>query len=73
MNLVKSSKYGLSPEEIERHALSGERFKTIFNMHRIEKTQKLHRRLDDYDVKKYSTTRRKLRDELFIGEKVYRC
>ena len=71
MNLVKSSKYGLSPEEIERHALSGERFKTIFNMHRIEKTQKLHRRLDDYDAKKYSAKRRKLRDELFISEKVY--
>ena len=43
----------------------------IFNMHRIEKTQKLHRRLDDYDVKKYSAKRRKLKDELFIGEKVY--
>ena len=40
-------------------------------MHRIEKTQKLHRRLDDYDVTKYFAKRRKLRDELFIGEKVY--
>ena len=40
-------------------------------MHRIEKTQKLHRRLDDYDVKKYSAKRRKLKDELFTGEKVY--
>ena len=36
MNLVKSSKYGLSPKEIERRLLSGERFKTIFNMDRIE-------------------------------------
>ena len=43
----------------------------IFNMHRIEKTQTLHCRLDDYDVKKYSAKRRKLKDELFIGEKVY--
>ena len=33
-------------------------------MHRIEKIQKLHCRLDDYDIKK-------LRDELFIGENVY--
>ena len=54
MNLKKSLKYGLSPEEIEQRSLSGERFKTIFNMHRIEKTQGLHRRLDDYDYKKYS-------------------
>ena len=40
-----------SPEEIERRALSGEHFKTIFNMHRLEKTQRLHRRLDDCDAK----------------------
>ena len=47
MNLKKSLKYDLSPEEIERQSLTGERFKTIFNMHRIEKTQGLHHRLDD--------------------------
>ena len=40
-------------------------------MHGIEKAQKLHWRIDEYDVKKHSTKRRKLRDELFIGEKVY--
>ena len=39
-------------------------------MHRIEKTQKLHCRLDRYDVMKYSAKRKKLRDELFISEKV---
>ena len=56
------------PEETERRSLSGERFKTIFSKHRMEKMQKLHRRLDDYD---YSAKKRKLRDERFIGEKVY--
>ena len=71
MNLVKSTKYGLSPEEIEGRSLSGEHFKTISNMNRIEKSQKLHHRLDDYDVKKYSAKRKKLRSELVIGEKVY--
>ena len=40
-------------------------------MHRLDKTKKLYHRLDDYGVKKYSTKRRELRDELFIGEKVY--
>ena len=68
---MKSRKYGLSSEEIERRYLPGERFKTIFNMHRLEKNQRLHRRLDDYDVRKYSTKRKKLRDELFVGEKVF--
>ena len=43
MNLKKSLKYGLSPEEIERRSLSGE--------HRIEKTQGLLGRLDDYNLK----------------------
>ena len=71
MNLMKSSKYGLSPEEFEQRSLSNERFVTIFIMHRIEKTHKLHRRLDDYDVKKYSNKKRMLRSELFIGEKVF--
>ena len=55
MNLMKSVKYGLSPD---------------FNMHRIEKTNKLHRRLDRYDVMKYSAKRKKLRDKLFVGGKV---
>ena len=51
MNLRPSKKYGMAPEEVERRALSNERFKTIFNMKIIEKTQRLHRRLDDYDKK----------------------
>ena len=54
MNLRPSRKYGISPKEIERRALSNESFKTIFNMKRMEKNQRLHRRFDDYDKKKYS-------------------
>ena len=46
MNNMKSEKYGLSTEEIEKQSLAGEQFKTIFNVHRIEKTKKLHDRLD---------------------------
>ena len=70
MNNIKSEKYGLSHEEIEKKSLSGERFRTIFNMHRIEKTKLLHDRLDRYDKKKYLAKRRKLRENLNIGEKV---
>ena len=68
---MKSSKYGLSPEKVERRSLAGERFKTIFNMHRLEKTPKLHRRQGTYDVRRYLAKRKKLRDELFVGEKVF--
>ena len=67
---MKSVKYGLSPEEIEKRSLASEEFRTIFNMHRIEKTRKLHNRIDRYDKKRYSAKRKKLRKELLIGEKV---
>ena len=39
-------------------------------MYRIEKTKKLHDRLDRYDKKRYSAKRKKLREDLLIGEKV---
>ena len=40
-------------------------------MQRIEKTKLLHDRLDRYDKKKYSAKRRKLSENLLIGEKVF--
>ena len=40
---MKSVEYGLSPEEIESRSLAGERFKTVFNMHRITNTKNLMR------------------------------
>ena len=70
MKSVKYVKYGLSPKEIERRSLASKRFKTIFNMHRINKTKNLHDSLDRYGVKQYSAKRNQLRDELLIGEKV---
>ena len=70
MNNMKSVKYGLSTEEIEKQSLAGERFKTVFNMHRIDKTKKLHDRLDRYNKKRYLAKRKKLREDLMIGEKV---
>ena len=71
MNIKPSVKYGISPENIESKSLSSERFKTLFNMHRIEKTQKLNVRLDRYDKKIYQRNRKKLRENLNVGEKVY--
>ena len=71
MNLMKNKKYALSPEEIEPQSLAGERFKTIFNMYRLEKSQKLHRRQNFHDVRRYSAKRKKLRNNIFMGEKVF--
>ena len=50
--------------------MTSEQIRILFNIQRIEKTQKLHNRLDRYDKKRYSTKRKKLREELLIGEKV---
>ena len=63
MNLMKSIKYALSPEEIESQSLKSDRFRILFNMHRIEKTQKLHTRLDRYNRKHYMAKRKKLRED----------
>ena len=70
MNNMKSIKYRLSPEEIEKQSLAGEQFKTIFNMHRIENTKRLYDRLERYDKKRYSAKTKKLRENLMTGEKV---
>ena len=60
MNIQPSKKYGLSPKEVESRALKSERFRTLYNMHRIEKTDKLNIRMGRFDQKKYSKKRKKL-------------
>ena len=70
MNSVQSKKYGFSPNEIEKKSSSSGRFRTLFNFHRIEITKLVNNRLDRYDKKKYKAKRRKLRENLNIGEKV---
>ena len=41
MNISPSKKYGIAPERVENKSLNSEKFKTLFNMHRLEKTEKL--------------------------------
>ena len=42
MNIRPSKKYGFSPEEVEKRQLESERFRTVYNMHRLEKMHKLN-------------------------------
>ena len=51
MNNALSEKDGLSPEEIETTSLSDEKFRTLFNFHRIEKSRQVPERLNRYDKK----------------------
>ena len=61
LNIQPNKKYGISPEEIERKALQSEQFRTVYNIHRLEKTDKLNERQDKYDKEKYKRKRKKLR------------
>ena len=71
MNNTQNEKYGLILEEIKQKSLSNERFRTIFNMHWIEKTKLTHVRLKRYDDKKYNKKiKKKLRENLNINKKV---
>ena len=71
MNIQPSKNYGFPPEEVEKKALKNETFRTFYNMQRLERTQKLNVRQDRYDKQKYLTKRKKLRDKLNIGKRVY--
>ena len=70
MNILPSKKYGFSPEEVEKRSLKSERFRTVYNMHRLEITDKINIRQDRFDKKKYKKKRKKLRENLKVGEKV---
>ena len=59
------------PLKNSKVAHESERFRTLYKMHRIEKTDKLNIRMDRFDQKKYSQKRKKLREDLNIVEKVY--
>ena len=62
MNIKPSKKYGFSPDPIEDKALNSERFRALFNMHRIDRTGKMSARMDRFDKKKYLGKKKKLRE-----------
>ena len=74
MNNVKSEKYGISPnvneEEEEEKSLSSQRFRTLFNFKRIERSKNVSGRLDKYSRKNYIAKKKKLCNKLDVGEKV---
>ena len=51
MSISLSKKYGFAPERVERESLQSEKFKTLSNVHRLERSEKTAARLDRYDDK----------------------
>ena len=70
MNNVKSEKYKLTSNEIEKKSLENQQFRTEFNFEHIKISKKTSDRLDRYHKKLYSRKKKKLREELNVGEKV---
>ena len=61
MNIQTSKKYGFSPEEVEKRALESKKFRTVYNMHRLEKMHKLSQRQDRYNKKKVLKKKKKIK------------
>ena len=70
MNNVKREKYGISSNVIEEKSLSSQRFRTLFNFERIKRSKNISDRIDKYDRKKYAAEKKKLCNNLGVGEKV---
>ena len=71
VNISPSKNYGFAPKLVERESMQSEKFKTLFNMHRLERSEKASARLDRYDDKIYERKRKKLRERLDVGKRVY--
>ena len=70
MNNVHSEIYGLTPEEIKKKSISNKRFRTIFNIRWIERTNLVYDRLNTYVKKIYDRKKKKTRKNVNINEKV---
>ena len=70
MNISPSKKYGFAPERVERESLWSEKFKSLFNMHRLERSEKTAARLDRCDHKVNERKKKKLRKRLNVGARV---
>ena len=70
MNNIKSQKYQIEPEEVEKNSLSSVKFKDEYYFYRLDKVGKEVGRQTRYNNKKDQNNPKKLRDPLQIGEKV---
>ena len=70
INNVKSEKYSISPNVIEEKFLSSQRFRTLFNFERIERSKNVLDRLRKYSRKRYAVKKKKIHNSLEIDEKV---
>ena len=70
MNNVNSQKYGYAPKSIEEKTVESERFRDIYDFHKLVKVKQHAERHERADVESDKKLRIKLREPLKIGQKV---
>ena len=70
LNKTPIEKYGIEPETVEEKSLTDDRFRELYNFHRLGKIKQDFGRRDRFNSEKDKRRNRKLREPLEIGEKV---
>ena len=70
MKKTNSQKYGLPPEEIEEKSLADEKFREIYDFHRMVRVCKDADRYERGDIRYDNKSRKKLRSPLAVGKNV---
>ena len=71
LNSTASQKYGVSPNFVEENTQQDEKFCEIYDFHRLVKVQKHAKRYKRNDIRQDDKKRKKLREPLVVGEKVF--
>ena len=70
MNKTNSQKYGLPSEEIEEKSLADEKFREIYDFHRMIRVSKDADRYEQGDIRYDNKSQKKLCSPLAVGKKV---
>ena len=71
LNSTASQKYGVLPNFVEENMQQDEKFCEIYDFHRLVKVQKHAKRYKRNDIRQDDKKRKKLREPLVVGEKVF--
>ena len=70
MNNVNLQKYGVPPERVEKKSLKDEKFRQVYDFHRMVRVCRDAERYKRNDIRFDKKTRKKLCSSLTVGEKV---
>ena len=71
LNSIASQKCGVLPNFVEENMQQGEKFRGIYDFYMLVKVQKYAERFKRNDIRQDDEKRKKLREPLVVGEKVF--